>query len=93
MSPSRVLDAHDDHVLREPALLIAQVGGDPEGDAFLSQERVPAVAGADAHDEVVLGEMHDEAPLRVEVAYRMEALHEAALGVDDVEHRRRRPSS
>ncbi len=71
-----VLDAHDDHVLGQPSLLVAEVGADAERNAFLAEQGVAAVARADAPDEPFLGEMHDVAAVGVEVADRVEALDE-----------------
>ena len=71
-----VLDAHDDHVLGQPALLVAEVGADAEGDALLAEQGVAAVARADAPDEALLGEVHDVAAVGVEGADRVEALDE-----------------
>ncbi len=78
-----VLDAHDDHVLGQPALALAQARGDSQGEALLAQQGVAAVAGADAPDEALLREVHDEAPVRVEIADRMHALDEV-VGVADL---------
>ena len=42
----------------------AMVAGDAQREALLAEQRVAAVAGADAPDRVLLGEVHDEAALR-----------------------------
>ena len=63
-------------MLGHPALLVAQVGGDAQGEALLAQQHVPAVAGVDAHDGVVLGEVDDVAVLGVDVRLGVEALDE-----------------
>ena len=55
------LDAEDEHVLGEPALAPPEVARDPERQALLAEQRVAAVAGADAPDRVVLREVADEA--------------------------------
>jgi hypothetical protein len=44
------------------------MGGNAQRVAFLAEQRVAAVAGADALDKQLLREVHDEAPLGVEVA-------------------------
>jgi len=58
------LDAEDEHVLREPAFLLAEGAADAEREALLAEEDVAAVAGADAPDRVVLREVADVAALR-----------------------------
>ncbi len=69
-----IFNAQDEHVLGHPALLPAQVGGDAQREALLAQQHVAAVAGVDAHDIVVLGEVDDVAVLRVDVRLGVEAL-------------------
>ena len=59
----------------QPSLL-AQVGGDAQREALLAQQGVAAVARADAPDQVVLREVHDEPPVGVEVADRVQAFDE-----------------
>ena len=43
-------------------------GRDPQREALLAEQRVAAVAGADAPDRAVLGEVQDEAAIGREVA-------------------------
>ena len=50
--------------------------------AFLAEQRIAAVARADRLDRQLLGEMHDEAPRRIKVAGRMQALDELSLTLD-----------
>ena len=47
--------------------------GDAQRVALLAEERIAAVAGAHAPDELLLGEVEDEAPVRREVAERVQA--------------------
>ena len=54
-------------MLGEPALLLRQIGADAQGETFLAQQNVAAVAGADRDDRVVLREMADEAALRIDI--------------------------
>ena len=54
--------------------LLAQVGGDTQGEALLAQQHVSAVAGVDGHDGVLLGELDNVAVLRVDVGLGVEAL-------------------
>jgi len=49
-----VLDAHDDHVLGQPAVAVALPGGDPEREALFTEQGVAAVARADAPDEILI---------------------------------------
>ncbi len=51
------LHTDDQHVLGQPALLSAQIGTDAQGEAFLAEQGIAAVSGADGDDGVVLGEM------------------------------------
>ena len=58
------LELEDEHVLGHPALVARHGAGDAQREALLAEERVAAVAGADAPDEPLLREVHDEAALR-----------------------------
>ena len=55
----RVGDAHDQHVLGEPALVAGHRRGDAQGEALLAEQGVAAVAAAVAPDRALLGEVHD----------------------------------
>jgi hypothetical protein len=55
--------------------------------ALLAQQRVAAVARADALDRELFGEMHDEAAVRIEIADRVQAPHERALALDAAQGR------
>jgi hypothetical protein len=74
--PFRVLEAEDQHVLGEPALLARLPGAEAEGVALLAEQRIAAIAGADAPDQALLGKMRDEAAVRREVAEGMSARDE-----------------
>ena len=63
ISPVGILHAEDQHVLGEPAFLPRLGGGDAQRVALLAEQRVAAVAGPDAPDQPLLGEVQDEAPL------------------------------
>ena len=78
-----ILDAQDEHVLSQPPLLPAQVGGDAQGEAFLPLEHIAAVAGVDGHDHVVLGELDDVTLLRVQVGPGMEAFDKVLIQIRD----------
>src|SRR5690606_4036045 len=52
---SRVLDADDQHVLGEPALVTRLPARDAERVALLAEQRVAAVPRAVAHDRELLG--------------------------------------
>ncbi len=75
----RVLDADDQHVLGEPALVARLPARDAQRVALLAEQRIAAVARAEALDLERLREMHDEAALGVELADRVQALHEASV--------------
>ena len=79
------LDAEDEHVLREPAFLLAEVAADAEREALLPEEDVAAVAGADGPDRVVLREVADEAALRVAVERGVQAAVEVVRVAEHVE--------
>ena len=49
-------DAEDQHVLGQPALLAREIGTDAQREAFLAEQHVAAVTGADGDDRVVLRE-------------------------------------
>jgi hypothetical protein len=55
----RVRDPHDQHVLREPALVAGHVRGDAQRQALFAQQRVAAVARTVGPDLARLGKMHD----------------------------------
>ena len=86
--PSGFSHAHDQHVLGQPAFALAEVAGDAQGEALLAQQHVAAVAGADAPDGVVLGEVQDQPALDVQVGLAVQALGELAAGAELLEHRR-----
>ena len=48
--------AENQHVLGHPALFARHPAGDAQGEAFLAEQRVAAVAGADAPDQSSLRE-------------------------------------
>jgi len=60
----RILESEDQHVLGHPAFLARLRRRDAERVTLLAEERVAPVPGADAPDEPLLGEVHDEAPVR-----------------------------
>ena len=88
-----VLDAHDDHVLGQPALLVAEEGADAERDALLAEQGVAAVARADAPDQALLGEVHDVAAVGIERPDRVEALDEVLAVAELLEDRPSRSGS
>ena len=78
-----------------PSLVASHSGGDTEGEAFFAQQGIPAVTGAEAHDETLFGEVGDVGVLRVagpgdilftsrkRLADRVEAFDESA-GLGDL---------
>ena len=88
VSPCGLLQADDQHVLGQPALGAGLVAGDAQRMAFLAQQRVAAVAGAEALDRQLFGEVHDEAAFGIQLADGVQAAHElAAVGGDALERR------
>ena len=74
--------AHDHHVLGQPALFACFPACQAQCVAFLAQEGISAIAGADALDRHLLWKVHDKAPLRAEIANGMQTLDERAAGLD-----------
>ena len=68
------LQSDDQHVLGEPALGTGLVAGDAQRMTFLAQQRIAAVTGAEALDEQLFGEVHDEATVRIQFAGRVQSL-------------------
>ena len=58
-------------MLGEPALLARLPGAEAEGVALLAEQRIAAIAGADAPDQALLGKMRDEAAVWGEVTEGM----------------------
>ncbi len=85
---ARILHADDQHVLGEPAFGARLEARDAQRMALLAEQRIAAVARADALDREFLGEMHDEALVGIEVADRVQALDEGAVLLDAVQRRR-----
>ncbi len=81
----RILDADDQHVLGEPAFYACLPARDAQRMAFLAKERVAAVTRAETHDRELLGKMHDEAALGIEIARRVQSLDEAPFARDALE--------
>ncbi len=78
----RALNADDEHVLGQPAFRASLITGNSERMAFLAEQCVTAIARPVAHDRELLGEVHDETALGVELADRMKTLDEAPGGFD-----------
>jgi hypothetical protein len=55
---------------------------------LLAEQRVAAVAGADALDREFFREVHDEAPIGAQIADRVQAFHERAVTLDPAQRRR-----
>src|SRR4030095_1609459 len=68
----RTFDTDDEHMLGEPALLLAELAGNPQRETFFCQQRVTAIARADAPDGVILRIMTNEAALDVEIGLGMQ---------------------
>ncbi len=74
-----ILDADDQHVLGEPALVARLPARDAKRMAFLSKQRIAAVARTEALDLERFREMHDESAVRIELTDRMQPLDEHAV--------------
>ena len=83
----RALHADDQHVLREPTFRARLVARDAQRVTLLAEQRVTAVARAVAHDRELLGEVHDEAALRIELARRVQPFDERLVLLDAFERR------
>ena len=57
--PFRIFDTEDEHVLGQPALVTSHRRRDAQREAFLTQQRVAAVARTVAPDLTQLGEVND----------------------------------
>ena len=82
-----VREPDDQHVLGKPALLARLPARDAQGVTFLAEQCVATVAGAEALDAELFGEMHDEASRRIELADGMQAAHELAFAGDALQRR------
>ena len=89
--------AEDQHVLGQPALVAAHRAGNAQREALLAQQRVAAVAGAEAPDLARLRKVNDvlggiARPGHVllasgqRLAHRMHAGHEVAVFAEHVVH-------
>mmetsp|Transcript_878 Transcript_878/g.2015 ORF Transcript_878/g.2015 Transcript_878/m.2015 type:complete len:634 (+) Transcript_878:965-2866(+) len=92
----RALDAQDQHVLGQPALVAAHGGRDAQREALLAQQRIAAVARAIAPDLARLGVMDDvfgrvAGPAHVGLtrlqrrAHGVHAGHEVAVGAQQLD--------
>jgi hypothetical protein len=75
-------------VLREPPFIARLPARDAQCVTLLAEQRIAAVAGADALDRELFREVHDEAPVRAQVADRVQTLHERAVTLDALQRRR-----
>ena len=83
----RALHADDQHVLGEPTFGPRLEARDAQRVTLLAEQRVTAVARAEAHDRELLGEVHDEAARRVELARRVQPFDERLVLLDAFERR------
>ena len=83
--PGGRLDAHDQHVLRQPALPPRIVARQAQGVALLAEQGVAAVAGADALDGAFFREVQDVAALGAQIAGGVQPLHELAALLDPLQ--------
>ena len=78
----RALQAHEQHVLGEPALIARLPAGNAQRVALLPPTDIAAVARTDALDGELLREVHDEAPLGVQIPRGVQPTHEHPVGGD-----------
>ena len=71
--PGGRFQSQDQHVFGHPALFARHPACDPQGKTFFPQQRVAAVAGADAPNQFFFGEMSDVTVARFQVSQRMES--------------------
>ena len=82
----RVLDAENEHVLGEPALAAAKLGGDAQREALFALQHVAAVIGVDRDDLVLLREVDDVAVFGVELGLGVHAEDHIAAVAERLEH-------
>ena len=82
----RVLDAENEHVLGQPALAAAELGGDAQREALFSLQHVAAVVGVDRDDLVLLREVNDVAVFGVELGLGVHAEDHIAAVTERLEH-------
>ena len=82
------LDADDEHVFRQPALVARLPARDTQRMAFLAEQRVAAISRADALDRQILREMHDQPSFGIEIADRVQPTHECPVALDALQRRR-----
>ena len=73
ISPFRVFNPDDQHMLGQPSLLFAEIASDAQRLAFLSQQGIAAVIGPDAPNRVVFREMADITAFRIDVGFAVQA--------------------
>ena len=81
-----ILDAEDEHMLRHPALLPAEVGGNAQGEALLALEHVAAVVGVHGNDGIVLREVDNVLVLFIEIALAVQSLDKTGIVAERVAH-------
>src|SRR5208282_4684708 len=86
-----VLEAQYKHVLRKPAFLATLPTRDSQRHAFLAQQGVAAVAGADRPDGVVLRKMADEPAVGIDVERAVNAAAEVVAVAEHLERARAHP--
>ncbi len=79
-------DAEDEHVLGQPFLTLGQHRGDAQGEVFLPEQDVAAVAAAHRPDRVVLGEVQDQPAVDLELALLCRHLVNSPLGAERIHH-------
>ncbi len=83
----RILQADDEHVLREPTFRARLVAGDAQRMTLLTKESIATVAGAEALDGELFREVHDEAAFGIELSDRVQTSNEVAVVRDALQSR------
>ena len=73
-------------MLSHPALVAALVGRDAQRKAFFAQQHIPAVAGVDRNDGVVLREVADIPLFFHDVAFAVQAAHPVVTVAQGFQH-------
>ena len=82
-----ILDAQNQHMLRHPALLTAQIGCDAQRKAFFAQQNVSAVTGVHGNDGVILREMAYVALFLIDLAFAVQSAHPLGIIAQNIPNR------
>ncbi len=77
-----LLATDQEHVLCKPTFVVCAPAGQPQRHAFLAEQRVAAVPRTHRPHRVLFGKVHDEAPVRAQIAKRVKAAREVGRIAD-----------